>query len=210
MPAEAAHVALLLDVAWPTQRHARRDRNGLPCPLKNDFRESVQFKSLVNSTNAEVACMIESMAALSSEIEPRLPRHVSPPRPKSEAFMHARTCYDHLAGELAVGVLASMMKARWLKRKDEELVATRLGEHRLRALGIDFDSAQRERRVFARPCADLTQRCPHLGGALGTHMLELYVDQSWIVRSPRSRIVSTTPKGRGMFRTLLELGTIAV
>jgi hypothetical protein len=57
--------------------------------------------------------------------------------------------------------------------------------------------------VFARPCADLTQRRPHLGGALGAHMLQLYVDQRWIVRSPRSRVVSITPKGSEMFRMLL-------
>ncbi len=104
-----------------------------------------------------------------------------------------------------VGVLASMMKARWLRRKDTELVATRSGVQQLRALGIDLDSAQSERRVFARPCADLTQRHPHLGGALGTHMLKLYVGQSWIVRSPKSRLVSVTPKGDEMFRKLLAL-----
>ncbi|WP_230945641.1 transcriptional regulator [Burkholderia cepacia] len=155
--------------------------------------------------NAEVACMIESMAALASGTELGLPQSISSARSSTEAFMHARTCYDHLAGEIAVGVLASMQKARWLRRKDSELIATRLGEHQLRALGVDFDSARDERRVFARSCADLTQRRPHLGGALGAHMLNLYIGQSWIVRSPKSRLVSVTPKGNEMFRRLLEL-----
>ncbi|WP_413143363.1 ArsR/SmtB family transcription factor [Burkholderia cepacia] len=155
--------------------------------------------------NAEVACMIESMAALASGTELGLPRSLSSARSSTEAFMHARTCYDHLAGEIAVGVLASMQKARWLRRKDSELIATRLGEHQLRALGVDFDSARDERRVFARSCADLTQRRPHLGGTLGAHMLDLYIGQSWIVRSPKSRLVSVTPKGNEMFRRLLEL-----
>ncbi|WP_069267602.1 ArsR/SmtB family transcription factor [Paraburkholderia nodosa] len=155
--------------------------------------------------NAEVACMIESMAALASGTEPGLPQCLPSTRSSTEAFMRARTCYDHLAGEIAVSILASMQKARWLRRKDAELVATRLGEHQLRALGVDFDSARDERRVFARPCADLTQRRPHLGGALGAHMLNLYIDQSWLVRSPKSRLVSVTPKGNEMFRKLLEL-----
>ncbi|MEX3957071.1 ArsR/SmtB family transcription factor [Trinickia sp. EG282A] len=156
--------------------------------------------------NTEVACMIESMAALASGTELGLPRCLGSVRSPTEAFMYARTCYDHLAGEIAVGVLASMTKAHWLRRKGAELVATRLGEEQLRAIGVDLPSAQGERRVFARPCADLTQRQPHLGGALGTHMLRLYVDQSWIVRSPKSRIVSVTSKGNEMFRKLLELG----
>jgi DNA-binding transcriptional ArsR family regulator len=155
--------------------------------------------------NAEVACMIESMAALASGMELGLPQCLPSTRSSTEAFMHARTCYDHLAGEIAVGVLASMTKARWLRRKGTELVSTRFGEHQLRALGIDLASAQGERRVFARPCADLTQRQPHLGGALGAHMLKLYIDQSWIVRSPKSRLVSVTPKGNEMFRKLLGL-----
>lgn len=156
--------------------------------------------------NAEVACMIESMAALASGMELGLPQCLPSTGSSTQAFMHARTCYDHLAGEIAVSVLASMMRARWLRRKDTELVATRLGAQQLRALGIDLDSAQGERRVFARPCADLTQRHPHLGGALGTHMLKLYIDQSWIVRMPKSRLVSVTPKGNEMFRKLLALG----
>jgi hypothetical protein len=155
--------------------------------------------------NTEVACMIESMAALASGTELGLPHSLGSMRSPTEAFMYARTCYDHLAGEIAVGVLASMTKAHWLRRKGAELVATRLGEQQLRAIGIDVASAQAERRVFARPCADLTQRQPHLGGALGTHMLRLYIDQSWILRSPKSRLVSVTPKGNEMFRKLLEL-----
>ncbi|VVD94369.1 transcriptional regulator, ArsR family protein [Pandoraea communis] len=155
--------------------------------------------------NTDVACMIESMAALASGTELGLPQCLGSTRSPTEAFMHARTCYDHLAGELAVGVLASMTRARWLRRHGAELVATRLGEQQLGALGIDLASAQGERRVFARPCADLTQRQPHLGGALGTHMLRLYIDQNWIVRSPKSRLVSITPKGNEMFRKLLGL-----
>jgi DNA-binding transcriptional ArsR family regulator len=155
--------------------------------------------------NAEVACMIESMAALASGTELGLPRSLPSTRSSTEAFMHARTCYDHLAGEIAVSVLASMMKAHWLRQKGTELVATRFGELQLHALGVDLDSARRERRVFARPCADITQRHPHLGGALGTHMLKLYIDQKWIVRSPKSRLVTVTPKGNEMFRKLLRL-----
>ena len=155
--------------------------------------------------STEVACMIESMAALASGPELGLPQCLGSAHSPTEAFMYARTCYDHLAGEIAVRVLASMTKARWLRRQGVELVATRLGERQLHAMGIDLASAQGERRVFARPCADLTQRQPHLGGALGTHMLRLYIDQSWIVRSPKSRLVSVTPKGNEMFGKLLNI-----
>jgi DNA-binding transcriptional ArsR family regulator len=54
--------------------------------------------------NTEVACMIESMAALASGTELGLPHSLGSVRSPAEAFMYARTCYDHLAGEIAVGV----------------------------------------------------------------------------------------------------------
>ncbi|MGZ5817234.1 MAG: hypothetical protein ACXWJD_00670 [Burkholderiaceae bacterium] len=69
-------------------------------------------------------------------------------------------------------------------------------------LGIDLDAARAGRRVFARACVDLTQRRYHLGGTLGAAFLALYVKQGWIQRTPRSRVVSITPKGQEAFRKL--------
>jgi hypothetical protein len=54
--------------------------------------------------------------------------------------------------------------------------------------------------VFARACVDLTQRRPHLGGALGDALLDAYVARGWVQRHPRSRVVSITPKGTENFR----------
>lgn len=151
-------------------------------------------------SNSEVACMIEGMATLSAEIAPRKP----PPPPLVRAmpneFMHARTCYDHLAGEMAVKVLDTMLQKGWLTGAGPEFSLTALGEKKLAALEISIDVARAERRVFARPCVDLTQRRPHLGGALGAALLDLYVEQGWILRSPRSRIVTITPKGNEAFK----------
>jgi hypothetical protein len=56
--------------------------------------------------------------------------------------------------------------------------------------------------VFARACVDLTQRRPHLGGALGAALLDVYVAKTWIQRARRSRVVSITPKGQEAFRRL--------
>jgi hypothetical protein len=75
-----------------------------------------------------------------------------------------------------------------------------VGEKELAALGIDLDGARRSRRVFARACVDLTQRRPHVGGALGAALLDLYVEGAWILRARRSRVVTITPKGQEAFR----------
>lgn len=42
----------------------------------------------------------------------------------------------------------------------------------------------------------LTERRPHVSGALGAALLDVFVREAWILRMPRSRVVSITPKGR--------------
>jgi hypothetical protein len=46
----------------------------------------------------------------------------------------------------------------------------------------------------------LTQRRPHLAGALGAELLDFYAREAWILRTPRSRVVNVTPKGRAAFK----------
>ena len=147
-----------------------------------------------------VAEAIENLASLGVTLRPRGMRSPLPPAQASIAFLHCRTCYDHLAGETAVAVLESMLKSRWLATEGENFRVTRLGERKLAALGVDLAAARRSRRVFARACVDLTQRRPHLGGSLGAALLDLCIAQGWILRSQRTRAVSITPKGREAFK----------
>lgn len=150
--------------------------------------------------SAEVAGVIESMASLSVSFRPRMPRAPLPSPAVPVQFLHARTCYGHLAGEMAVKVLEGMLQARWLTANGRDFAVTSLGGKKLTALGVDLIAARRPRRTFARACVDLTQRRAHLGGALGDALLELYVAHGWIQRHPRSRVVSITPKGHQNFR----------
>lgn len=151
----------------------------------------------------EAAHLIESVASFGASIRPRVP----PPAPLVRAmpgqFLHARTCYDHFAGETAVRVLQAMLEQRWLVSAGPEFKATRLGREKLAALGIDPGAEPQGRRPFARGCVDLTQRRPHLAGTLGAALLDLYVREGWVLRSPRSRVVSITPRGREAFRRKL-------
>ena len=149
---------------------------------------------------AEVAGVIEGMASLGAATRPRVPRSPLPSPSVPVQFLHARTCYDHLAGETAVQVCEAMLKARWLTQEGRDFRVTRLGEKELAVLDVDLAAARRSRRVFARACVDLTQRRPHIGGALGAALLDLYVARGWILRARRSRVVTITPKGQEAFR----------
>lgn len=150
--------------------------------------------------NAQVADAIESLASLSAAVRPRAPRSPLPSKSVPIQFLNARTCYDHLAGEMAVRICEAMLKARWVAQEGRDFRVTQLGEKELAALDIDLDAVRRSRRVFARACVDLTQRRPHIGGALGAALLHLYVARGWILRARRSRVVSITPRGREAFR----------
>lgn len=82
-------------------------------------------------------------------------------------FLHAQTCYDHLAGDMAVQVLQAMRDKAWLVDTGTDYQLTPLGQAELAALGVVLDLAGKGRRPFARGCVDLTQRHPHLAGMLG-------------------------------------------
>jgi DNA-binding transcriptional ArsR family regulator len=150
--------------------------------------------------SAEVADALEALGSLGAALRPRAPRSVLPSKSVPVQFLQARTCYDHLAGEMAVRVCEAMLKARWLTAAGRDLRLTRLGEEKLGALGIDLGSARVSRRVFARACVDLTQRRPHVGRALGAALLELYCARGWVLRTRRSRVVTVTPKGDDAFQ----------
>jgi DNA-binding transcriptional ArsR family regulator len=154
---------------------------------------------------AEVAAAIEGIASLDAATRPRAPRAPPVARSVPAQFLHARTCYGHLAGELAVRILEAMLTARWLVRGKRDFTVTRLGAEKLAALEVDLAAARDARRVFARACVDLTQRQPHLAGALGDALLDLYVARGWVQRHRRSRVISITPRGYENFRRVFGI-----
>ena len=150
-------------------------------------------------SSPEVASAVETLSSLTMALPRRRPPGPALPKSAPAQFLHARTCYDHLAGELAVQICAAMLKARWLKSEGLDLQLTRLGDERLTALGVDLPAARSARRSLARACVDLTQRRSHIGGALGAALLQMYLARGWILRMRGSRAVGITPKGSQAF-----------
>jgi DNA-binding transcriptional ArsR family regulator len=152
--------------------------------------------------STDVASTIEGIASLAAGTRPRRPRAPAAPPGEPPQFLYARTCYGHLAGQIAVTSLEGMLKRRWLTNQGRDFAVSATGEKELTALGIDLELARQPRRVFARACIDLTQRRPHLGGSLGEALLGAYVRHGWIKRHRRSRLVTITPSGHQNFRQL--------
>ncbi|WP_088006977.1 hypothetical protein [Indiicoccus explosivorum] len=115
---------------------------------------------------------------------------------KDEQFSYARTCYDHLAGSVGVEITESLVKQGMLEENGKNFSVTAEGDAFFSDLGIDLDGLHQKKRAFARSCLDVTERTPHLAGALGGALLARLIDLEWIKRIPETRTVEVTRKGQ--------------
>jgi DNA-binding transcriptional ArsR family regulator len=119
------------------------------------------------------------------------------PTPRAEEpLRRGRMCYDHLAGELGIGITEALVKQGILRKEADAFAVTRRGGAWFAELGIDLEAARALRRKFAASCLDWTERRDHLGGALGAALAERLVDLGWIARKRNTRAVSVTEAGR--------------
>jgi hypothetical protein len=107
----------------------------------------------------------------------------------------ARTCYDHLAGTVAVGITNELMRSGLVQLVDTVPTVTRSGRSCFARLGLSADQRTGQRPALRR-CLDWSERRPHLGGALPAQLLEFMLDQRWFVPKRPSRALWLTDTGR--------------
>ena len=116
--------------------------------------------------------------------------------PRDPELRRARSCYDHLAGDLAVKTFDRLIDRELIVHRGEELNVTDKGRRFFVGRGIDLDTLTRGgRRALCRCCLDWSERRYHLGGTLGAAILDEIVAQGWAVREAKSRIVRFSPAG---------------
>ena len=133
--------------------------------------------------------------AAGGEPPKRLPRT----GPRDQALRAARTCYDHLAGTLAVALADAMVERGLVELSDDAGVVTERGLAFIAKLAFD-DPSEGSKRVFCRPCLDWSERRPHLAGRVGSALRHHSFERGWIRRIGDSRAVTVTPKGVIAFR----------
>jgi hypothetical protein len=116
-----------------------------------------------------------------------------------------RTCYDHLAGVLGVGIADRLIERAFVVLGDEAGEVTAAGDCFLAELGVDLAAARTKRRVFCRPCLDWTERRAHIGGAVGAAIASRCFELKWIERVGGSRAVTVTATGRRGLMSALGL-----
>lgn len=112
--------------------------------------------------------------------------------PTDPALRRARTCYDHLAGELAVALHEALIKRKLIT--PDSTAVTAKGARFFADFGIDV-AALAGRRALMRPCLDWSERRHHLAGALGEAMLARLIALGWLRRDKATRAVHFSPRG---------------
>ena len=127
-----------------------------------------------------IAEMIEAMDG-AAMLKLRL-RVVSPNVP--EKLRAARTCYDHLAGPVAVAICEALEHAEIIVR---DAARYRLGSHGSAWMGemrLEIDEGSGSgTRAFAKCCLDWSERRPHLGGQLGAAILRRLLEAGLTART---------------------------
>ncbi|WP_442109979.1 ArsR/SmtB family transcription factor [Pseudomonas sp. NUPR-001] len=106
------------------------------------------------------------------------------------SMRRARLCGDHLGGELAADLYQRLFDAGWLEGTDQQIEATHEGRAQLARYGIFIESlARHQGKSFTscRCCSEWSDHRPHLGGALGSSLLKLFMQSGWIRESETSR-----------------------
>ena len=142
----------------------------------------------------DVAHLLEGLSVLAGT-----PRDKYVPTTPSR-LCAARTCYDHMAGSVAVALHDRFKALGWLSTgsasTDHAYELTPAGTRAIQALGIDLEATRRLRRRFACACLDWSERRPHVGGALGAALLKLALQQKWVTQDLDCRALAITSRGR--------------
>ena len=153
--------------------------------------------------NEHVATVLEGLAALGHAQPARQP---NPKHQHDNPLRFARTCYDHLAGELGVSIASAL--------QDRMLIAPGEGKRfSVTPTGVDWFAGKfgivatelkPARHGIACGCLDWTERRYHLAGPLGASLLRRCFDLGFLRRGKEPRAVKLTVTGEKFLA--LELG----
>ena len=147
-----------------------------------------------------VATMLESIKVVAAiEVPPRRqPRSAS-----DDALRFARSCYDHLAGQVGVAVTDALVAMGHIVLTDEGGEVTSSGGRFLPAFGVDL--RPRTRRIFCQPCLDWSERRYHLKGLVGARILDRLLELGWLKCVSGSRALQLTSSGRAGLSEVFQI-----
>ena len=151
--------------------------------------------------SATVAGLLESIMSVAAKLGTGNSSAALVTGPRDKALRRVRTCYDHLAGAVAVAMADRMMERGHVEFSADGGALTGRGTQFLHDLGVDLSLAkvgteQTSGSIFCRPCLDWSERRPHIAGIVGTALARACFAKGWMRRTESSRAVAITPAGR--------------
>ena len=152
-----------------------------------------------------VAHMLETIMEASAAGEAQRPLRPVVTGPRDKAMRAARTCYDHLAGQLGVRLADALGERGYVELSNEGGAVTQAGMEFFHDFGLDLGGSRAGPRLYCRPCLDWSERRLHIGGTLGAKLAARCFALNWIRRNRESRAVTVTPAGERGFRETLGM-----
>lgn len=141
--------------------------------------------------NHEIAAILESFLSVAPNIEIKSFKQAT----QDKAIRYARTCYDHLAGQLGVKITDSLLNNEYLENNEDSFIVTQKGEKFFAELKIDLQEVRKKRRTYISKCLDWSERRHHISGAVGNALLERLLELQWLSRHPDTRAIKITKEG---------------
>jgi DNA-binding transcriptional ArsR family regulator len=149
----------------------------------------------------DVAHALETLMTVAP---PAAPRNAHA-RGLDAAMRRLRTCYDHLAGAVAVALADTLVARGAICFTDTAGSVTPRGAALFANLGVELDVPP-GRRPTCRPCLDWSERRYHLAGRYGAALACHAIENGWVVRHGESRALEITERGVIAFRDSFGVG----
>src|SRR5688500_9138377 len=130
-----------------------------------------------------VAHMLETIMDVAQDNAAAPARRPVVTGPRDRAMRAARTCYDHLAGQLGVRLADCLSERGHVELSPEGGAVTPTGLALFSEFGLDLRAEGKPgTRVFCRPCLDWSERRLHIGGTLGAALAVRCFALNWLRR----------------------------
>lgn len=129
----------------------------------------------------EIGAAVEALASASLVSAEQINRNVAQPLPPlSLPLRRASICSDHLGGDMAAELYQRLLGAGWIEQQEQRIEVTSVGMTKFAERGIYIPALAMRQRETVCECAETRQPGPHLGGALGAGLLQLFIQMGWL------------------------------
>jgi len=153
-----------------------------------------------NYSRSEIPYAIEAIANLAPESDAKKIKIT-----EEQPIRYCRSCYDHLAGKVGVMLTEAMLHRNYLTKEQDCYDLSEEGQKWFSELEIDLERLKTQKRHFAKPCLDWSERKHHLAGALGAALLSHMIYNGWLRTMDGSRSILVTAKGKQGLRDCLGM-----